>query len=267
MPKFQRKIETDTGTQYEYTDKQVEHRNREKAKRVQVLDAQLSKLRSKLRKDLALEDEKTRLTALAVSLIDVTYERVGNFDSAEAGHFGVTTWKKKHVTFSGNKATIRYTGKSGVRQEKEVTSASLVSELKSAVKGKKDEDYVFECPDTCVRASDVNAYLKEFDVTAKDLRGLHANKLMKTHLKALRKEGGALPKSRKEKDEMLKKEFLKALKAVAKEVGHTQEILRSSYLVPSMEVSYMKDGTVIGKLDKKKTASYIALRYISGSGT
>lgn len=265
MPKYQKKVETDVGTQYEYTDKQVEHRNREKAKRVQVLDAQLPKLRSKLRKDLALKDDKTRLTALAVSLIDVTYERVGNFDSAEAGHFGVTTWKKEHLTFSGNKVTIRYTGKSGVKQEKEVTNAPLVAELKKAVKGKKGDDYVFDCKGTCVRASDVNAYLKEFDVTAKDLRGLHANKLMKTYLKGIRKEGGALPKSRKERDDVLKKEFMKALKIVAKEVGHTQAILRSSYLVPAMEVNYMRDGTVIDKLDKKKTASRVALRYISRS--
>lgn len=263
MSKYTKKTETDSGTVYEYTEKQVEHRNREKAKRVQHLDTNLADLRKKLKQDLDKKEDKIRLTALAVSLIDETYERVGNTESAESNeHFGVTTWKKKHVTFGKGKATIRYTGKSGVKQTKEVTDATVIKELKAALKDKKDDDYIFECSDTCVRAKDVNEYLKEFGVTAKDLRGLHANRLMKTRLKEIRKGGGALPESKKEKEAVLQKEFQKALKEVAKDVGHTPEILRSSYLVPAMETSYTKDGTIIDKMDKKKTASHLARVYI-----
>jgi len=57
----------------------------------------------------------------------------------------------------------------------------------------------------------VNAYLKPFDVTAKDIRGLHANREMQDRLRAVRKKGGKLPTDKKEKEKVLKAEFKTAL--------------------------------------------------------
>ena len=248
---------TGDATVYVYSDRQIANRNKEKAERIEKFSKNLSDLRSKYRKALESEDPKERLTALAVGLIDETYERVGNDDSADNGHFGVTGWKKEHITFTGEKALLKYVGKSGVDHEKEVTDAKLVSALKEAVKEKKPGDKILCDGDECVvSAKDVNAFLEEFDVTAKDLRGLHANNEMKARLKALRSKGGALPKEKKEKEKILKAEFKEALEGAAEAVGHTPSMLRGSYLVPGLEEAFVKDGTVLEKLDKKGSANW-----------
>lgn len=231
---------------YEYSDRQIANRNREKAEQVEKLRHSIGDLRKQIQKDLKSDDEKTKAVALAIGLMDATFERVGNDQSAEDGHFGVTGWRKKHLTFGDGKVTIRYTGKSGVKHEKVVETPASVKALKEAVKDKGPEDEVVDAS-----AEDVNSYLEKFSITAKDLRGYHANDEMTKNLKNIRSNGGKLPEDKKEREEKLKAEFKKALKETAEAVGHTESILRSSYLVPTLEESYMKDGTVIEKLTKK----------------
>ena len=246
-----------TTTVYEYGPRQVAQRNKEKAVRIESLRKKLGDLRKKARGDLTAKDPETRLTALAVALMDETYERVGNEESAKDGHFGVTNWTAGHVTMGSNGATIKYTGKSGVKQEKKVTDAQVLKALRKALKGKGKGDKILCDGDECdILAKDVNTYLKSYEITAKDIRGLHANEEMKRHLKEQRKAGPSdLPKSRKEKDKILKAEFTAALELAAEAVGHEASTLRNQYLVPSMELSYTQDGTVLDRLDKQATLS------------
>ena len=255
--KFQKKKEVPkakgkgTTTVYEYSKGQIQHRNREKAKKVEKLRGNLHKLQSAITKDLKSKDPKTRLCALAVGLMNDTYERVGNEGSAKEGHFGVTGWQAKHVSFSGGSATLSYVGKSGVKQTKTTSDVGLVAGLKAALKGKSGTDPVFEG----VEAPDVNEYLKPHGITAKDIRGLHANREVQTRLKAIRGKGGELPSDPKKKKEKLKKEFDQALDEAAAEVGHEAATLRSQYLVPGIEDNFLRDGTVKEKLNKQgKTA-------------
>lgn len=240
-----------TTTVYEYSDRQVALRHREKAKQVEKLRKSMGDLRQKVRSDLTAKDPKKRLTALAVALMDETYERVGNSESAEErGHYGVTTWRVDHVTFSDSKATLKYTGKSGVKHTKEVTDAKVVKALREAVKGKSKDDEIL-CGEECnITAQDVNDYLDPFGVTAKDLRGYHANRDMQERLKAVRKGGPKLPEDKKEREKLLKEEFQKALEGTAEAVGHEASTLRSQYLVPGLEDDYIADGVVNEKLDK-----------------
>jgi hypothetical protein len=253
-----------TTTVYEYSPRQVAQRHKQKAVRIESLRKKMSGLRKQALSDLTASDPQTRLTALAVCLMDETYERVGNERSAKEGHHGVTNWTADHITLGGKVATIKYTGKSGVKHEKKVTNARVLSALRKAMKGKGNGDKVLCDGDECsILAQDVNAYLKPYKITAKDIRGLHANEEMKRHLKAQRKAGPAdLPRSRKERDKILKAEFQAALDLASAAVGHEASTLRSQYLVPSMEASYVHDGTVIDKLDKKasRTASWMKVK-------
>lgn len=233
---------------YEYSDKQIANRNRDKADKVEKLRGKIDDLRKQVRKDLKSDDPDTRSAALAVGLMDVTYERVGNSESAKEGHFGVTGWRVKHLTFGKGKVTIKYVGKSGVDHEKVVDTAESVAALKDAVKGKKPNDEVVDAS-----AEDVNAYLKPFGISAKDIRGYHANTEMQTRLKAVRSKGGTLPTDKKERKKKLKDEFKEALEATAEAVGHEAATLKSQYLVPGLEDEFMKDGRVTEKLTKKAT--------------
>lgn len=247
-----KKIETkdgDEATVYEYGPRQIANRHREKAERVEHLRKNITDLRARVREDLKSDDPMTQMTALAVALMDRTCERVGNDDSAEDGHYGVTGWLKKHITIRDGKATIKYVGKSGVKHEKTVDDGPTVTALKALCDGRDADDAIFDTGEAKVSADEVNDYLAEFDVTAKDIRGYRANDEMCKALRAERAKGPReLPRARKEKDEILKAEFERALEHVAEVVGHEPSTLRSQYLVPGLEDQYVHDGTVIKSL-------------------
>ena len=241
---FKEKKKEESGNiTYIYDEKHIEKRNKGKAEKVKKLKTNIEKVRTKVKQDLSNKDVKISFPALAVALIDETYERVGNRESArELKHFGVTEWLARHVTINGSKATIKYVGKSGVNQKKEVTNSAVVNALKKALKGKSKNDQILSDEKFSLNDNHVNAYLRPFKITAKDIRGFHANEEMKKQLKKAR--SGNLPSDQKEKEKKLKTEFKKALEETAKVVGHEASTLKSQYLVPSIETNYMKSGKV-----------------------
>ena len=265
--KAKKQVKTEAGdkvTIYEYSDRQIASRNRKKAERLEKLKKNIGRLQTQVKRDLKSKDTDTRLTALAVSLINHVFERPGNESSKQEGHVGVTGWQRKHLTFGKGKCSISYVGKSGVKQNKEVTDAAILKALRDAYDANKKPD-LFEHDSGKVTAEKVNAYLEPFSITAKDLRGFHANRLMGEQLSAIRAKGPKLSGDKAAKEKTLKAEFLKCLAATAEAVGHTESILRSSYLVPGLEEQYMKDGTVLGKFDKiaeRVLARYAAMRQL-----
>jgi len=237
---------------YEYGPRQVINRNRAKAERVEKLRKTMADLRTKVRRDLEAKDEKRRAVALAVALMDETYERPGNEGSAGEGHFGVTTWQRRHVRFRKGKATISYVGKSGIEHKKTVETPAVVKALRAACEGKGQDACLVD-----VESKDVNEYLRPFKITGKDIRGFHANREMKERLRKIRREGPDLPRPRKDRDKVLSDEFKRALGETAEAVGHTESTLRSQYLVPGLEDDYMKDGTVSDSLVKSGAADVV----------
>jgi DNA topoisomerase-1 len=222
-------------------------RRKKKTESVRKLAQQISTLRRKLSKDMKSKDEKTRLTALAVAIIDKTAERVGNAASAKEGHVGVTGFKNNQMTISGNTINFKYTGKSGVSQDKTFTDgliAKLLKECQGNCKG-KNSPVLVTSDGLQVNAAKVNRYLKEFGVTAKDIRGYASNTLVYNMLKN--------SKTPSDPDER-KKQFKGILKAVAEKVGHQQATLKQHYLLPGVEEAYIKNGTV----KKVKNASRLA---------
>lgn len=261
--RFKKKKKLETGTTvYEYSDQQVAKRNADKAKRLEKLRKNIGSLRSQMGKDLKSSDPDVFLTALAVGLMDETYERVGNPSSAKDGHFGVTGWKKNHVSFGRGNATVSYVGKSGVKQKKTVKNKALVKALRDAYAACADGACLFKHDTGQVGSEAVNAYLKPFGVSAKDIRGYHANSVMKSSLKAVRK--GKLPSDPKKRKAKLKAEWTKALDATAAAVGHEASTLSSQYLVPGLEDSYMKDGAVPAKMVRQAIADRVAARFFVG---
>lgn len=240
---------------YEYSDRQIANRNKAKAEQVEKLRKGIKTLMAQVKKDLSSKDDATRLTALAVALMNETFERVGNDTSAKEGHFGVTGWQKKHVSFRGGKARVKYVGKSGVEHDKLVEDASVVTALKEAVKGLSPTDSITGT----VGASQVNAYLSKYDITAKDMRGYHANAEMLSRLKDIRSKGGELPEDKKEREKLLKDEFKEALEETAAAVGHSPTMLRNSYLVPGFEEKYLKNGILPTKLNKKGSSVRVTI--------
>jgi len=249
---------------YEYSDKQVEHRNREKAKRIEKLRHKIEDVRAKVKKDMKSSDPEKMLTALAIALMDHTFERVGNDESAKDGHFGVTGWQRKHISFGKDGVTVTYVGKSGVKQKKKVTDPAIKKALRDAYEASDDENAsIFEYEGGKVTAEKVNEYLDEFDITAKDIRGMHANVEMQDRLREVRKKGGKLPEDKKKREKQLKDEFKEALEATADAVGHEPATLKGQYLVPGLEDAYLKDGTIIDKLHNASLQERVFTRHAS----
>lgn len=251
--KNKKKIKNQDGEEqvvYEYSDRQIENRHKQKAEKLEKLRKGHNDLVKQVKADLKSDDEQKRLSALAVALINDTYERVGNAESAKDGHYGVTGWLVKHITFGKGDPSIEYIGKSGVEQQKTVTDPDVAKALKECCKGRNGKESIFKTDTVTVTPKTVNEYLKPFEITAKDLRGLAANREMQRILKEERKSGGKLPKDKKEREKQLKEEFKSALERAADIVGHTPSILRSAYLVPGLEDEYMKDGKVKSNLKK-----------------
>ena len=208
-------------------------RDQKKIEHVKKLEKSLSRLKDKINKDLKSDDIQTRLTALIVGLIDKTYERVGNDESAENGHYGITGLKVKHLTFGDGKVTLQYVGKSGVKHKKQINNKPIVDALKNSIKNKDKDDYIFYKDGTKLNGVHVNKYLEPFKITAKDIRCFYANKIMRQILKRIRNEKGKLPTDKKEKNKLKDKEFKEALEETAKIIGHESATLKKHYLLPN----------------------------------
>jgi murein DD-endopeptidase MepM/ murein hydrolase activator NlpD len=220
---YTKKIKTDSGEVRIYDDAHIAKRWEKKVGQISALKKNLPKLQHKYRADLKSDDLKIRTIAAIVAILDLTAMRIGNDGSVEDfGTFGATTLKKKHIKISGNTVKFNFLGKKKVDQTFSFTDAGVAKVLKELLKGKSNNDFVFEYEDgKRIRAKVVNRYLAAFNITAKDLRGFHANQLMRDELKHT-------------------KDFEKALEQVSDRVGHEPKTLMNQYLDPALVKRYKK---------------------------
>lgn len=163
-------------------DWQIENPNsprwQKKKERIRELSNTIHRLRLNVSKDLQSDDEKLFLTTLVIAIMDKTAERIGNDDSADNGHFGVTGFQKKHVDIIGKRIHFNYTGKTGMKQDKDFSDERIAKALKRAIKNSPSK-FIFETSDGFrIKADKANRYLEQFKITAKDIRGYLANKWM-----------------------------------------------------------------------------------------
>ena len=233
----------------EYSEEELKARQGKKTGAMRTLSDNIRKIKVNVAKDLKSEDEKTQLTALAIAVINATRERVGNDKSAQGlrkdengeevkgdKHYGVTGLRKKHVTFyPDGKVVLKYTGKSGVDQVKTIRDKKIVEVMKKFYN--MNDGFLFTTSNgQKIQATQVNNYLKKYDVSAKDLRGYGGNDRI---IKLLNNR--AIPQDEKER----KKVFLDVAQKVADELGHSRTMLRKSYLLPNLEDTYINSGKVI----------------------
>lgn len=216
----------------------LQKRKSKKMKAIKNIAENIIKLRRKVNKDLQSEDEKTKLTATIIYLMDKTAERVGNEESAENDHVGVTGFKKKHIKVEGKTIYFDYVGKSGVDHEKKMNDEIVSKILKELIdRTKNNEDYIFVTKEGFkIKADKVNRYLDEFDVNAKDIRGYAANRFVIELLKNTEQ-------LKEESDR--KKRFIEVVKRVAEKVGHGPTTLRTHYLLSNLEKEYVENNRIL----------------------
>lgn len=204
----------------------------------------LPKLRAKASRDMNKRTlSRDKVLALIVTLMDQAYFRVGNEISAkEQGTYGITTLRSKHVDVTTTTVTFDFTGKSGQHQHKEINDRKIAQIIKQLDESPGYELFNFidsEGQRQNISASDVNTYIKDAmgeEFTAKDFRTWGGTLLATSAvLKAnIDKEAGKTE---------LKKTMTTIVKSVAKRLGNTPAIARSSYIDPR----------VISAFDNKET--------------
>ena len=217
----------------------IEKRWQSKRNSIYSLGGNIERLKRTVRADLYSSDEKSKLTALVIRIMLSTSERIGNEESARNGHFGITQFKRKHISVEGNKVNLDYVGKSGVEHEKCFSDERSAEILRDLLKRKND--FIFTTSDGFrIKPDKVNRYLKRFDAKSKDIRGYNSNRMM---IMELNKYGYV----KEEKDR--KKIFNESLRKIAAKIGHGAPTLRKQYLLPEIEEQFYTKGKISKKIN------------------
>jgi DNA topoisomerase IB len=177
---------------------------------------------------------RDRVLTCMVRLLDRGFFRIGCESYADANStYGLATMLKRHVQLDGDVLAFDYPAKSGQRRVQHVVdaaSAEVVRALKRR-RGGGEELFAYKDPGArlwCdVRSEHVNAYLKEItglDVSAKDFRTWNATVLAAVAVAV----SGHAAKSATAR----KRAVARAVQEVARYLGNTPAVCRSSYIDP-----------------------------------
>jgi DNA topoisomerase IB len=243
--------------QYRYHDAWRLRRDQEKFDHMLAFARALPRLRRTCARHLALEGlPRERVLACAVRLLDLGFFRIGTEDYAEEnGTYGLATMRKEHVTVGPDDlVTFDYPAKAGKQRFQRIVDpdvADVVRALKRR-RGGSPELLAWRSEDGTwcdVRSADVNAYVKECtggEFTAKDFRTWSATVLAAVAL-AVSVEAPRTPTGRK-------RAVARAVQEVARYLGNTPAVCRTSYIDPRVVDRFRAGATVAGALQRSPEA-------------
>lgn len=224
--------------QYRYSAQAMKQGEKEKFKRAKYLGRNIRRIRNKLEKDLGRQRlSRQKVIALIIRLIDLGHFRVGTEKySIENGTFGISTIRKDHIGFEGDKAKFEFVGKKGVEWNVQISEPLCIKALKELNEMIfNDDDKLFRFREKgqvkVVTAYMVDRYLEKYGVTAKDFRTYHATRIF---AKVLYNMGTT------ESKKGVRKNIKKAVEVTAERLGHTTSICRSTYINPKVFKHYQK---------------------------
>jgi DNA topoisomerase I len=201
---------------------------------------------------------KTKVLAAVVRLLEKTFIRVGNDEYARANQsFGLTTMKDGHVKINGSKVRFIFRGKSGVEHELTLENRRLAKIVKQCRDLPGQDLFQYRDHDgrvVDIGSGDVNAYLKAItgqDITSKDFRTWAGTVLAA----GLLRDSEAV-----DSEARAKKNLVRAIEEVAKQLGNTRAVCRKCYVHPAVIDAYL-DGSIM------KTAARRAGRATRAIGT
>ncbi len=226
--------------QYRYHAEWQVARHHAKYHRLGDFGEQLPLVRRRLRKDLrGSRTSRPQVLALAVSILEQTFIRVGNREYARTnGSYGLTTLLDRHVSIGKRTAHLSYRGKGGLHRDVTVEGAELARLLAACrrIPGSQLLQYVDDAGRRHqLTSSEVNRYIAEIagrDFTAKDFRTWGATLTAAACLEQHRAIGIGVPG----------KVAMRAdIATVAERLGNTPAICRKSYIHPSVLEAYQDE--------------------------
>jgi DNA topoisomerase I len=219
--------------QYRYHASWHALRHETKYHRLLEFGKALPQLRLRVEQDLNKRElSQERVLALAISIMERTYIRIGNSGYEKLyGSYGLTTMKDKHVEINGSEVKFCFKGKKGIDHEVTLKSRRLARVIKACrdIPGKELFQYVTENGERrSIDSGLVNAYIKEatgMDFTAKDFRTWAGSLNILWAFKAI---GEATTVTE------CKKNVIEALDAVSKKLGNTRTVCKKYYVHPGL---------------------------------
>jgi DNA topoisomerase IB len=234
--------------QYLYHEDWRVRRDREKFDRMLEFAERLPRLRRLTARMLEGEGlRRDRVLAGAVRLLDLGFFRIGSESYAEENDtFGLATMRKGHVRLApGHALVFDYPAKGGRRRIQSVVDAAvygLVGDLKRRRNGGELLAYRAGNRWVDVTSTDINEFIREHargPFTAKDFRTWNATVLAAVALGVAR-NAAATPTGRKRAKSL-------AVQEVARYLGNTSAVCRSSYIDPRV-FDRFDAGATIGPL-------------------
>jgi DNA topoisomerase-1 len=226
-------------TQNIYHPKFRARQEKAKFKRILEFGERLPALRKQVELDLTERKlTKNKVLACIVKLMDQAYFRVGNKNYAQENQtYGITTMRRKHTTITSTRVVFDFVGKSGQKHVKTINDRQIARIIKQLdeLPGHEVFQYLDEDGHThTVTSNDVNEYIKTHmgeEFTAKDFRTWGGTLTAAAEL-ALSERS---PSERERK-----KVVTMCVQKVAKQLGNTPTIARSSYIDSRVINTYMK---------------------------
>jgi DNA topoisomerase IB len=235
--------------QYRYHDRWRERRDSEKFESMLRFARSLPKLRRQAARDLARKGmPREKALACAVRLLDRGFFRIGSEDYAEENDtYGMATMRKRHVTVSGDQVTFDYEAKGGQRRLQTIGDpevARVVRALKQR-RGGGEELLAYKRAGRWVdvKSADINEYVKRVaggEFSAKDFRTWSGTVLAAVALAVSGPAQGTRSSRKRAK--------AWAVKEVARYLGNTPTVARSSYIDPRVFDRFDGGLTIAGVL-------------------
>lgn len=225
--------------QYRYHPLWSQLRSRDKFASLYLFGKRMAQLDRRITRDLKQKTfTKERVCALALAIMSKTYFRIGNsVYEKENKSYGLTTLRNRHVQqVSSHKVFFRFVGKKGIQHQRYLQEKSLVrllSKVKEIPGQRLFQYYNHEGKAIPLESGDLNGYLKEtldIDLTCKSFRTWYGCILFLHYL-----GHSDHPNS----ESLRKQELLKAIDAVAEQLGNTRTVTRQHYIHPLIQESYI----------------------------
>ena len=235
--------------QYRYHDRWRERRDAEKFESMIRFAECLPQLRTRVAKDLRKKGmPRAKALACAVRLLDRGFFRIGSEDYAEENDtYGIATMRKRHVTISGDEVSFDYEAKGGQRRLQTIGDpqvAGVVRALKRR-RGGGEELLAYKLGRRWVdvKSADINEYVKEAagaEFSAKDFRTWSGTVLAAVALAVSGPAQGTKGSRKRAK--------ARAVHEVARYLGNTPTVARTSYIDPRVFDRFDSGLTIAGVL-------------------
>ncbi len=231
--------------QYRYHDSRIASREREKAARLKKFAARFPALRAAVARDLrrpGLPGEK--VLAAMTRILATRYLRPGSRAyAAENDSYGITTLRKRHVSFRNGEAELRFRGKAGKQRRVETDDRGTVAVLRRCAKLPGRAFFQWRDADgsvAAVRRRHLNAYIREgmgAGFSAKDFR-TWAGTLICANELARSSDGDGDSRTAR------RRRIVAAVAETARRLGNTPAVCRSSYISPRVISSFERGVTL-----------------------